>query len=182
VGYNKRGFFPLWDTTEEFFQLWDTTEKVFLHCGIQQQRIFSIVGYNGEQFQDGKQIFSFVSHDAGNFSSVYSTPQQNLMQCTVSQKILQHCIPQRRGFLPLYPTMEDIFLCCGIQQKWYFSLWDTTEEAFLHCGIQRKSFFIFVGYNGRGFFPLWDTMGKNDTTKNDILKFLSASNCLQIKI
>jgi hypothetical protein len=46
VGYNGRGFYSLWDTTEEavlhceiqqkrFFPLWDTTEGVF-----------SIVGYN----------------------------------------------------------------------------------------------------------------------------------------
>jgi hypothetical protein len=40
VGYNGRGFFPLWDTTEE----------VFLHCGIQRKRFFSVVGYNGRGF------------------------------------------------------------------------------------------------------------------------------------
>jgi hypothetical protein len=53
------------------------------------------------------------------------------------------------GFLPLYPTLEDIFLHCGIQRKRFFSLWDTTEEAFFHCGIQRKRFFSVVGYNGK---------------------------------
>ncbi len=51
-----------------------------------------------------------------------------------------------------YPTMEDIFLRCGIQWKRFFfvvgyngrsfpPLWDTTEEVF-----------SIVGYNGRGFF------------------------------
>jgi hypothetical protein len=39
-------------------------------------------------------------------------------------------------------------------------LWDTTEEVF-----------SIVGYNGRGFFPLWDTMEKKHTTQNDIFKF-----------
>jgi hypothetical protein len=27
VGYNGRGFFPLWDTIEEIFPMWDTMEK-----------------------------------------------------------------------------------------------------------------------------------------------------------
>jgi hypothetical protein len=50
VRYNGRGFFPLWDTTEEFFPLWDTLEKVLLCCGIQRKRLFSDVGYNGRGF------------------------------------------------------------------------------------------------------------------------------------
>jgi hypothetical protein len=77
------------------------------------------------------------------------------------RKILRILSHNATGFLPLYPTMEEIFLRYGIQQKRFFPLWGTTEEFF----------FFFVGYNGRGFFPLWDTMAKNDTTKNDILKF-----------
>jgi hypothetical protein len=49
VGYNGRGLFSLWDTTEEaflycgiqqsFFLLWDTTEEVF-----------SVVGYNEKKY------------------------------------------------------------------------------------------------------------------------------------
>jgi hypothetical protein len=31
--------------------------------------------------------------------------------------------------------------------------------------------FSIVGYNGRVLFPLWDTMEKNDTMQNDIFKF-----------
>jgi hypothetical protein len=31
--------------------------------------------------------------------------------------------------------------------------------------------FFVVGYNGRSFFLLWDTMEKNDTMQNDIFKF-----------
>jgi hypothetical protein len=49
VGYNGRGFFSLWDTTEEtflhcgiqrkrFFPLWDITEEVFFRCGIQWKK------------------------------------------------------------------------------------------------------------------------------------------------
>jgi hypothetical protein len=43
-------------------------------------------------------------------------------------------------------------------------------------GYSGRCFFSVVGYNGRGFFPLWDTMEKNYTTQNDIFldfKFLS---------
>ncbi len=50
VGFNGRGFFPLWDTTEEvslhcgiqqkrFFLLWDTMEEVFFYCGIQWRKM-----------------------------------------------------------------------------------------------------------------------------------------------
>jgi hypothetical protein len=54
VGYNERGFFPLWDTTEEFFSavgyngegfpaLWDTTEEDFFRCGIQRRTISTTI-------------------------------------------------------------------------------------------------------------------------------------------
>jgi hypothetical protein len=155
-------FLSLWDTTREvffrcgiqrksFFLLWDTTEKVFLRCGIQQKRIFSVVGYNGEQSQDGKQIFFYCIPPTMQeiFLLLYPTPQQNLVQCTVSQKNLQHCIPQRRRFSsvvshngryfpPLWDTTEEVFFRCGIQRKKFFPLWDITEEVFFRCGIQWK--------------------------------------------
>jgi hypothetical protein len=82
-------------------------------------------------------FFSIVSHNAGNLSSIVSF--------TTTESYAVYCIPEKfsalypttlQGFLPLYPTMEDIFL---------------------HCGIQRKKLSTIVGYNGRGFFPFWDT-------------------------
>ncbi len=83
------------------------------------------------------------------FLPLYPTPPQNLVQCTVSQKNLQHCSPQRRrfssivshngrGFFSLWDTIEEAFLHCGIQRKRIFPLWDTTEEVFFRCGIQQK--------------------------------------------
>jgi hypothetical protein len=119
VGYNGRGFFPLWDTTEEFFSvegynrrgffpLWDTTEKVFLRCGIQWKRFFPL----WDTMEKNLRM-------ANNFFPMYPTPQQNLMRCTVSHNTTQkNCGIQHRkifrtvshnaaGFLPLYPTMED---------------------------------------------------------------------------
>jgi hypothetical protein len=164
-------FLPLWDTTKEvffrcgiqrksFFPLWDTTDKVFLRCGIQQKRFFSVVGYNGngEQSQDGKQILFYCIPLCKKF----------FFRCILHlNRILCSVLYPRKffsivatGFLPLYPTTEDIFLCCGIQWKRFFFVvgyngssfppfWDTTEEVF-----------SIVGYNGRGYFPLWDTMEK----------------------
>jgi hypothetical protein len=58
----------------------------------------------------------------------------------------------------LYPTTPTGFLPAYL----------TTEEVFLSCGIQWRRFSSFVGYNGKGFVPLWDTMEKNDTMQKDI--------------
>ena len=87
VGYNRRGYFPLWDTTEKnfrmannffpmepttqdiFLPLYPTMEDIFLHCGKQRKRFFSVVGYN------------------------------------------------RRGFFPFWDTTEEVFFRCGIQWK-----------------------------------------------------------------
>ncbi len=161
VGYNGRGFFPLWDTTEGFFSavgyngegfppLWDTTEEDFFSCGIQWRTI------------SGWQTNFFLLYPTTQeiFLPLYPTPQQNLRQCTVSQKNLPHCVPQHRSFsfvvshnewyfAPLWDTTEEVFfslwdtteeafLHCGIKQKWFFSFWDTTEEVFFCCGIQWK--------------------------------------------
>jgi hypothetical protein len=72
----------------------------------------------------------------------------------------------------MYPTMEDIFLPCGIQWKRFFfvvgyngksfpPLWDTTEEVFSIVGYNGRGFFSVVGYNGK----------KKHTTQDDIFKF-----------
>ncbi len=146
---------------KRFFPLWDTSEKVYLRCGIQQKRIFSVVGYNGEQSQDGIEILFYCIPQCRKFffSCIL---HRNRILCSVlyPRKIFSIVSHNAQGFLPLYPTMEDIFLRCGIQRKWFFfivgyngrrfpPLWNTTEEVF-----------PIVGYNGRGFFPLWDTMEK----------------------
>jgi hypothetical protein len=147
-------------------------EKVFLRCGIQQKRIFSVVGYNRKQSQDGNKFFSVVSYNAGYLSSVVSF--------TTTESYAVYCIQEK--FSALYPTTPQVFFRCipqwkifssivGYNGKGFFWLWDTTEKAFHHCGIQRKRFFSILGYNGRGFFPLWDTMEKNYTTQNGIFKF-----------
>jgi hypothetical protein len=172
VGYNERGFFRCGIQRKSFFLLWDSTDKVFLRCGIQQKRIFSIVGYNGEQSQDGKQILFYCIPQCRKFF-FRCILHLNRILCNVlyPRKIFSIVSHNAAGFLPLYPSMEEIFLCCGIQRKRFFfvvgyngrnfpPLWDTTEEVF-----------SIVVYNGRGFFPLWDTMEKNIQRRMIFLNF-----------
>jgi hypothetical protein len=91
-----------------------------------------------------------------NFFFVINATQKNCgMQCRIIFHIVSH---NATGFLPLYLTMEEIFLRCGIQQK---------------------RFFPVVGYNGRGFPPLGDTTEELffslwDTTE-EVFSFLGSN-------
>jgi hypothetical protein len=117
---------PLWNTTKEvffhcgiqrksFFTLWDTTEKVFLRCGIQHKRIFSIVGYNGEQSQDGKQILFYCMEDI-------------FLRCGIQRKRFFFVVGYNgRSFPPLWDTMEEVFSFVGYNGRGFF-----------RCGIQWK--------------------------------------------
>ncbi len=126
MGYNRRGFFLLWDATEKnlrmankfFFLLYPTMQEFFFRCILHHNRILCVVLYP-------RKIFRVVSHNAA-------------------------------GFLLLYPTMEDIFLRCEIQQKRFISvagfnrrgfppLWDITGEVFSIVGYNGRVF-SFVGY------------------------------------
>jgi hypothetical protein len=42
VGYNRRGFFLLWDTTEEVFLHCGYNGRFFFLCGIQRKRFFPL--------------------------------------------------------------------------------------------------------------------------------------------
>ncbi len=134
VGYNRRGFFPLWDTTENNLRM-------------------------------ANKFFSFVSHDAGNFSCVVSY--------TTAESYAVYCIPEKSS--ALYPTTPQVFFRCIPQWKMFSSVVGYNVGGFFVVGYNGRSFpplwnhntmeefFFFLGYNGRGFFPLWDTMEKNDT-------------------
>jgi hypothetical protein len=91
VEYNKRGFFPLWDTTENNLKM--------------ANKFFSITG---------------------NLSCVISY--------TTTESYTVYCIPEKSS--TLYPT---------------------TSQVLFHFIPQWKIFPSIVGYNGRGFFPIWDT-------------------------
>jgi hypothetical protein len=121
-------------------------------------------------------FFSLVSHHAGNFSSVVSY--------TTTESYTVYCIPEKSS--ALYPTTPQVFFRCIPQWKIFSSVVGYNGRGFF--GIQRKKLSSIVGYNARvfflcgiqrkRFFSLWDTKEKNDTTKNDILTFLSASHWL----
>jgi hypothetical protein len=171
-GIQRKRFFPLWDTKEKFFSalgynregfptLWDTTEEDFFRSGIQRRTISG--------WQTNFVLLYPTMQEI--FLPLYPTPRQNLVQCTVSQKNLQHCIPQRRRFSSIVSH----------NGRYFPPLWDTTEEVFFNCGIQRMRFFSVVGYNGRGFFhfgmqrrgffPLWNTMEKITQRRMIFLNF-----------
>jgi hypothetical protein len=40
MGYNGRGFSPLWDTTEEVFSIVGYNRRGFFHCKIRRKRFF----------------------------------------------------------------------------------------------------------------------------------------------
>jgi hypothetical protein len=50
--------------------------------------------------------------------------------------------------------MEEISLCCGIQQKRFFPVVGYNGRGFLPLWDTKEEFCFLVGYNGRGFFPL----------------------------
>ncbi len=161
MGYNGRVFSGVGYNGEGFPPWWDTTEEDFFCCGIQRRTI------------SGWQINFFLLYPTTQeiCLPLYPTPQQNLMQCTVSQKNLPQCIPQRRRFSSVVSH----------NGRYFPTLLDTTEEVFFHCGIQLKKFSSIVGYNGRGFFycgiqrkrcfSVVGYNGKKYTTQNDIFKF-----------
>jgi hypothetical protein len=162
VGYNGRVFFAVGYNGEGFPALWDTTEEDFFRCWIQRRTISGwqkILLYCIPQCR--KFFFRCILYLNRIFCSVL-----------YPRKIFSIVSHNAAGFLPLYPTMEDIFLVVGYNGRGFFSLWDTTEETFLHCGIQRKRFFpLWDICNGRGFFPLWDTMEKNIQRRMIFLNF-----------
>jgi hypothetical protein len=111
VGYNGEGFPPLWDTTEEDI---------------------SVVGYNKEKSQDGKQFFSNGTHNAGHFSSIVSH--------------------NGRYFPPLWDKTQEVFFRCGIHRKRFFHFGIQRKRFFSIVGyngkkiIQRRMIFLNVKY------------------------------------
>jgi hypothetical protein len=183
VGYNGDGFPLLWDTKEEvfflcgiqrrtisgwrkkFFPLYPTTQEFFFRCILHHNRILCSVLYPTSQ----KLFLHCIPHRRITFFCNKYNPEELRDALQKNIRIISH---NATGFLPFYPTIEEIFLRCGIQQKRFFPPVGYNGRGFSSIvGYNERVVFFFVGYNGRGFFPLWDTMEKNDTTKNDILKF-----------
>jgi hypothetical protein len=89
--------------------------------------------------------------------------------------------------------MEEIFFHCRkqwkrfsstVEYKWrtisgclttFLPLYLTMQEFFFSHIPHSKRIFSVVSHDTEASIPLWVTTEKNDTTKNDIFKFLSAS-------
>jgi hypothetical protein len=132
VGYNRRGFFPLWDATENSLKM--------------ANKFFSVVSHNAGNFSS---VVSFTTTESyavycipEKFSALYPTTPQVFFRCIPQWKIFLHCGIQRKRF----------FLVVGYNGKSFPPLWDTTEEVFFHFGIQQKRFFSVVGYNGKKLY------------------------------
>ncbi len=149
----------MWDTTEEFFTLWDTMENFSSVVGYIGRGLFPLWDTTENNLRMANKFFFRCIPQRRSFSSVlsYTTTESYVMYYIPEKSYTFYPTTPQGGFLPLYPTIEDIFLRCGIQWKRFFPLWDTMEEVFLHCEIQWKRFFL-----------LWDTVEKNDTMQNDI--------------
>jgi hypothetical protein len=127
VGYNGRGFFPLWDITKEFFSVVGYNGEGFPPLlDITEEDFFPLWDTTKNRFRIANKFFSIVSHNAGNFSSVVSY--------TTTESCAVYCIPEKSSALNL-----------------------TTPQVFFRCIPQWKIFSSIVGYNRRGFFSLWDT-------------------------
>jgi hypothetical protein len=147
VGYSGRGFFPLWETTEEFF----------FRCGIQRRRFSSVMGYNRRGFfplrdtrennlRMANKFFFYCIPQRGKFS-FRCILHHNRILCSVlyPRKIFRIVSHNAEGFLPL-----------SHNGRYFPPLWNTTEEVFFRCGIQRKKLSSIVGYNAAENFLIFE--------------------------
>jgi hypothetical protein len=138
VGYNRRGFFPLWDTTENNFRM--------------VNKFCSILSHNAGHFS------SIVSYTSTESCAVYCIPEKSSALYPTTPQVFFCCIPQWKIFSSVVGyNGRDFFFVVGYNGRSFPPLWDTTEEVF-----------SIVGYNRRGFFPLWDTMEKKNIQRRKI--------------
>ncbi len=135
--------------------LW-MANRFFSVCIPQRRNFSSVVSYTATE---SYAVYCISLHT--RFSALYPTPENNVffvinatqkncgMQCRKIFRVVSH---NATGFLPLYPTMEEIFLRCGIQQKSFFPIVWYNERGFPPLWDTMEEFFFFVVYNGKGFF------------------------------
>jgi hypothetical protein len=117
------------------------------------------VGYNGRGFfpllDITEEFFSAVGYNGEGFPPLWDTTEEDIFR-EKNLRMANNFFPMEPTtqdiLLPLYPTMEDIFLHCGIQRKRFFSVVGYNRRGFFHFGIQWKRFFSVVGYNGKKFY------------------------------
>jgi hypothetical protein len=121
VGYNRRGFFPLWDTTENNLKM--------------ANKFFSIVSHNAGN------VSSVVSYTITESYAVYCIPEKSSALYPTMPEVFFRVSHNGRYFPPLWDTTEEVFFRCGIQQKKLSSIVGYNGRGFFHFGIQRKRFF-----------------------------------------
>jgi hypothetical protein len=132
VGYNTRGFFPLWDTMENNLRM--------------ANKFFSIVSHNAGNFS------SVVSNTTTESYTVYCIPEKSSALYPTMQQVFFCCISQWKIFSSIVGYNRRGFFCCGIQRKKLSSIvgyngrgfsqfWDTTEDVF-----------SVVRYNGKKLY------------------------------
>jgi hypothetical protein len=118
VGYNRRGFFPLWDTMEINLRM--------------AKKFFSIVSHNAGNFS------SIVSYTTTESYAVHCIPEKSSALYPTTPQVFFRCIPQWKIFAFIVGYYGRGFLNCGIQRKklssimgyngrGFFPFWDTTE-------------------------------------------------------
>jgi hypothetical protein len=121
VGYNRRGYFPLWDTTEKNLRM---ANNFFL------------------LYPPTLEIFSFVvSYTTTESYAVYCIPEKSSALYPTAPQVFFRCIPYGRYFPPLWDTMEEVFFIVGYNKRGFFPFWDTTEEVFSVVGYNGKKLY-----------------------------------------
>ncbi len=97
MGYNRRGFFPLWDTTENSFRM--------------ANKYFSFVSYDAGNF------YSVVSYTTTESYAVYCIPEKSSALYPTTAQVFFRCIPQWKIFSSVVGFNGRGFFRYGIQWK-----------------------------------------------------------------
>jgi hypothetical protein len=165
VGYNGRGFLPLWDITEEFFStvgynregfppLWDTTVEDIFRFGIQQRKIS---GWQTIFFQWNPQrrtIFFRCIPQWKIFSSIVGYNGRGFFPlCDTTEEVFFRIIQRRMKFLNFkclsLPSNKNLVKICYLNSQ--TNPWKEVkmENYMVHL---EKFFFSIVGYNAAEIF------------------------------
>ncbi len=102
VGYNRRGFFPLWDTTENSLKI--------------ANNLFSIVSHTAGNHS------SAVSFTTTESYAVYCIPEKSSALYPTTPQVSSVVSHNGRYFPPLWDITEEVFFHFGIQRKRFFSV------------------------------------------------------------
>jgi hypothetical protein len=121
VGYNRRGYFPLWDTTEKNLRM--------------ANKFFSIVSHNSGHFS------SVVSYTTTESYAVYCIPEKSSALYPTTPQVFFRCIPQWKIISSVVKNNRRVFFRCGIQRKKLSSIVGYNGRSFFRGGIQWKKIY-----------------------------------------